>query len=122
MGVIAFADDLVLLSEQEYDMKKLMEITENFFDERKLSVNVKKCLSFRALPVAKSQNKKILKVLTEEHRMWKESFILSMNFEQLAKYLGVKFNHRGEVQLPWKEWDEWLSNLSKSPLKPHQKI
>ena len=122
VGVMAFADDLVLLAEDEYTMTKILAICERFFDDRCLSLNVKKCLSLRATTTAKKTNKKAMKVITEPHRQWKGNFMPSVTFDKLAKYLGINLNDRGEVILPWKLWDEWLGRLTKAPLKPFQKI
>ena len=48
VAVMAFADDLVLISENEFEMKKLCEISEQFFDQRKLRTrNVSKSFQSR---------------------------------------------------------------------------
>ena len=122
VGVMAFADDLVLLAEDEYTMKKILHICERFFDDRCLTLNVKKCLSLRVTPTAKNTNKKAMKVITEPHRQWKGNFMPSLTFDKLAKYLGINMNDRGEVIIPWDIWDEWLVRLTKAALKPFQKI
>ena len=62
-------------------------------------------------------SKKILKAITETQN----KKIPSMTFTQLAKYLGVRFNYRGEIEVPWNDWDQWLINLNKAPLKTYQK-
>ena len=52
------------------------------------SVNSKKCVSLKVLPV---KGKKAIKVITEIHRhYWKGQQIPSINFEKLGKYLGLQ--------------------------------
>ena len=41
VGVMAFADDLVLFAEEEYAMKKILSIAERFFDERSLTLTLR---------------------------------------------------------------------------------
>ena len=45
-----------------------------------------------------------------------------MTYGTLPKYLGVKIDPMGKIDIPWKKWNEWLTNLAKSPLKPEQKV
>lgn len=122
IATMAFADDLILLSDNNYHMEKLMQITEQFFDEKSLAVNVKKCVSYRQVPTSKKTTKKNVKVITDKHRKWKGNLLPSMTYEDLPKYLGVKFTPRGDIAIPWTQWDEWLENLRKAPLKPEQKV
>ena len=51
IGVMAFADDLVLFAEDPGDMTILLKCSEDFFDEKGLLVNSTKCVSFKVLPV-----------------------------------------------------------------------
>ena len=50
---MAFADDLVLLTEERIHMQILIEETKQFFDDKGLTANAGKCASLRVVPVAK---------------------------------------------------------------------
>ena len=116
---MAFADDIILLANTEWQCNELLRITEEFFDRKGLAVNAEKCLSMRVLPV---KCKKSQKVVTEPHRWWKGVALPTMDYETLSKYLGVKIDPDGIIILPMKQWTEWFENMDKSPLKPEQKI
>ena len=113
--VLAFADDLVLVSDTDYGMDKPL-------DEKQLKADAKKCVVFRQILTAKKSNKKTVVVITEPHRWWKGEAIPTMDYEHLLKYLGVRLNPRGEVVIPWEKWEGWLKELKQAPLKPEQKI
>ena len=119
VGVMAFADDIILLAETEWQSNELVKVTEKFFDRKGLKVNAGKCLSIRMLPV---KGRKSLKVVTETHRWWKGKALPTMDFVTLSKYLGVKIDPDGAIALPMDEWLTMYENVKKSPLKPEQKI
>ena len=83
INIMAFADDLVLITEEPGDMKILLQMCKKFFDEKGLSVNATKCASLKVLPV---KGKRALKVITEIYRHWKGQPIPSINFEKLGKF------------------------------------
>ena len=83
INIMAFADDLVLITEEPGDMKILLQMCKKFFDEKGLSVNATKCASLKVLPV---KGKRALKVITETYRHWKGQPIPSINFEKLGKF------------------------------------
>ena len=119
IGIMAFADDLILIAPNQGEMKILFDLTKTFFGERALIVNAKKCMSLRMLPV---KDKKSMKIVDEVHRCWNDQPIPSMIYETLMKYLGVKFNPIGEIIIPMEEWKIWFENLRKAELKPLQRI
>ena len=121
IAVMAFADDLVVISNNDYKMRKLLKIVEKFLDEKGLRVNAKKCLSFKQVPTKKGRAKN-MKVVTEEHRYWKELGIPSLTYDNFAKYLGMMLKPNGKAEIPWDKWNGWLENLRKASLKPEQKI
>ena len=116
---MAFADDLVLLTNSAWEMECLMKECEDFFDGNGLKVNHKKCLSLRTLPV---KGKKALKVVTRDHRFWKGEAMPTMSYESMAKYLGVRLDPEGAIKLPEQQWKDWFNNVNTAPLKPEQKI
>ena len=73
----------------------------------------------RVLPV---KEKKSMKVTTEEHSKWCQQSIASLDFEKLAKYLGVNICHDSGIILSRKEWEQNLDRLKKSHLTPLQKV
>ena len=121
ISCMCFADDLILISDNNEDMNLLLKICEAFFDEKHLKVNALKCQSLRSTPV---KNKKAMKVESEIHRWWKGIPIHSFSYERFSKYLGVTVgvNPRGEIILPMEDWDSWLNNIKKAALEPQQKI
>ena len=117
--IMGFADDLVLLEETEFGMKKLLDKCEKFFDEKGLSVNAKKSLSLRTLPV---KSKRSFKVVEEAHRWWKGVPLPSADHNKLMRYLGVNLNPLGEVVLPLDLWETWFERIRRAHLKPAQRI
>ena len=67
VSVMAFADDLVLITEHSSHMLVAIKGCQNFFNQKGLSVNVSKCGSLRVLPV---KGKQSMKVLSCKHRWW----------------------------------------------------
>ena len=69
VSVMAFADDLVLITEHSSHMLVAIKGCQNFFNQKGLSVNVSKCGSLRVLPV---KGKQSMKVLSCKHWWWGE--------------------------------------------------
>ena len=101
LNSMAFADDLILLSNDAWQMNELMKICEIFFDSKSLRVNAKKCMSLRTLPV---KGKNSMTVVNAPHRWWIEVPMPSMSFGSLSKYLGVMIDPGGGVILPMEKW------------------
>ena len=116
---MAFADDLVLISEERIHMQMLLEESKRFLDQKGLRANLKKCASLRVVPAGK---KKTMKVITTIHRRWGNEEIPSIMFQDLVKYLGVELQPDGSVKLPRQLWEKYLENLRQSHLNPIQKI
>ena len=119
INCLAFADDLVLMTENYLDMNILLKRCEKFFKNTCLRVNASKCLSFRATTV---KDKKSFKVYDDTHRWWENVPLPSLTYENLCKYLGIKLNPLGEVVLPIEQWNNWFESLRKAALKPQQRI
>ena len=116
---MAFADDLVLISEERIHMQMLLEVSKRFLDQKGLRANPKKCASLRVVPAGK---KRTMKVITTVHRRRGNEEIPSITFQELVKYFGVDLQHDGSVKLPRETWEKYLQNLMKSHLNPIQKI
>ena len=117
--VLAFANDLVLITEDRFHMQLLTEESKEFFDQKGLKANTKKCASLRVIPVAKKQS---MKVITAVHRRRGNEGIPSITFKDLARYLGVDIRPDGSVHLPRQTWINYLENLTKVQLNPIQKV
>ena len=115
---MAFADDLVLISEERIHMQMLLEVSKRFLDQKGLRANPKKCASLRVVPAGK----KAMKVITTVHRRWGNEEIPRITFQELVKYLGVDLHPDGSVKLPRETWEKYLQNLRQSHLNPIQKI
>ena len=116
---MAFAEDLVLISEEKIHMQILIERSKHFFDCKGLSANAGKCASLRVVLAGK---KRTLKVITAKHRKWGPEDIPSLTFKDLVRYLGVELEPDGTVKLPRKTWNTYLENLQAAHLNPIQKI
>ena len=92
--VMAFADDLVLLTERSPHMLVAITECQRFLDQKDLKVNVGNCDSLSVLPV---KGKRFMKVVSQEHTWWGEFPIPSLDFVKLQKYLGVYIRHDGKM-------------------------
>lgn len=119
IGAMAFADDLAIMAGSGGEMDILLNACREFFNEKSLTINAKKCASLRVLPV---KGKKSMKVVTIVHRKWGGENIPSLTFNDLGKYLGVKLSPLGDVVLPFEQWRDWFTNLKRSALKVEQKL
>ena len=65
VSVMAFADDLVLLTKNSSHMLIAIKERQRFLDQKRFKVNADKCGSLRVLPV---KGKSVMKVIFPEHR------------------------------------------------------
>ena len=75
--IMAFADDLVIASEESTHMEILLKVYKEFFEEKSLKVNAKKCGSLMILPV---KGRVLMKVVNRKHRKWGTDWIPSLDF------------------------------------------
>lgn len=116
---MAFANDLVLLTEERIHMQMLIEASKEFLDGKGLQANAGKCVSLRVVPVPK---KKSMKVITKSHTQCGTENIPSITFKDLVKYLGVEIQPDGTVKLPRELWNRYHESLWKAHLNPIQKV
>ena len=119
VSVMAFADDLIVVTEDPSHMLIAIKECQRFLDQKGLKVNADKCGSLRVLPV---KGKRSMKVITPEHRWWGELPIPSVYFDNLQKYLGVYIQHDGKIALPRSGWKMKLDRLTSCYLTRIQKI
>ena len=99
LGGLLFADDLVLMAENVGDLKRLVEVTDEFLHERKLEINVGKSASMR---VGRKRAEGIKIKITRDG---KEEEMEEVN---VYKYLGVKL---GNNIIFGYQMDEVVKNL-----------
>ena len=99
LGGLLFADDLVLMAENVGDLKRLVEVTNEFMHERKLEINVGKSASMRV------GRKRAEGVKIKITRDGKEEEMEEVN---VYKYLGVKL---GNNRIFGYQMDEVVKNL-----------
>ena len=119
VSVMAFADNLALITEHFSHMLVAIKECQKFLEQKGLRVNVGKCGSLRILPV---KGKRSMKVLTREHWWWGEFPIPLLDFEKLQKYLGFHIHHDGKIALPRATWKMKLERLMSCCLTPIQKV
>ena len=116
---MAFADDLILLSETKAGMNLLLETTTRFFDERTMNINEKKCFSLRTDVSPKSR---IPITHTSPSYFINQHPIFATSYSTVFTYLGISFNPCGKVKLSVDHIHTLIFRLSSSPLKPQQKL
>ena len=116
---LAYADDLILLSESKPGMDKLLNVTKGFFDKRSMKINVKKCFSLSTTTTVKDRAPYVFK---EALFKIEAQSIDATTYDTFFKYLGVHFNPHGKMKPNVQEFELMLQRLSKAPLKPQQKI
>ena len=119
ISVMAFADDLVLISEHSSHMTIAIKECQKYFEQKGLNVNAGKCGSLRVLPV---KGKSSMKVITREHRWWGNLPIPSLDLEKLQKYLGIHIRHDAKIALPRSVWKTKLERIMSCYLTPIQKV
>ena len=116
---MAFADDIILISESKVGMKKLIKITEDFFDARSFKVNARKCFSLRLSTTKKDRAPYVFK---EPTYTIDKSLIDATGYDTFFKYLGINFNPHGKMKPSIKTLETLIERIRKTPLKPFQKL
>ena len=118
VNIMAFADDIIILSQTKVGMNLLLEHLVNFFDKRSMKINAKKCFSLRTT----TKNDRAPVTITSVTYDIKGSPIEACNYETTFKYLGIKFNPTGKLKTSLGELKLLTDRLLKAPLKPQQKL
>jgi len=119
LSIMAFADDLVILTESATDMTILLERCRQFFNSKGLKVNAGKCQGLSAYPLRGRRNHK---VATTPTHYWGTTPIPVMDHANTAKYLGCDVTVTGEIRLPEGTWKGWMERIHRAPLKPDQRV
>lgn len=119
ISTIAYADDIILLSEDIGEMQHLINGLIANFEKKGLCVNVEKCT---ALSSSRVPAKKKLYIETNNIFRCKDKWIPQIKVEDMFRYLGKNFCYSGISKFNVTEIILSLNNLQKAPLKPQQKL
>ena len=119
IGAQCFADDLVLLSNNDQDMDALLKKTEDFLTKTSLSVNHAKCANLKV--TYPCHRRSINDSPLNTPKLFGNHIPPMTDF---YKYLGVQSNLQSFKDLPpaFNDFTTKLSKISDSPLLPFQKI
>ena len=119
VNCLAFADDIILVSESKVGMEQLILKTEEFFINRTMKINADKCFSLRLSTTKKDRAPLIIK---EPSYKIDGNWVNATGYDDFFKYLGIKFNPHGKMKPNIKQLEAMLQRVGKSPLKPFQKL
>ncbi|KAL1241413.1 Retrovirus-related Pol polyprotein from type-2 retrotransposable element R2DM [Trichinella spiralis] len=122
--MLAFADDVTLVSSSHRVMEKLLSITHDFVNERGLRVNIKKCKGMRFVrtPKTKSIVQDTSKAFKVPDTGEKRIHIPLADPGELIKVLGVSIIPDGKPSFNLGTLEGTLERIRKAPLKPAQKL
>ena len=117
---LAFADDLLLLTNSSPAMQLLLDLLGKFLDSEGMKANVNKC---HALECRKITGAHKLAVITRSQFRLQGKLIPTVGAIDSFKYLGREIGFMGHKKPNCvKTLSENLLALQKAPLKPHQKM
>ena len=118
ISIMGFADDIILLSNDNVSMRYLLQLTTDFFIKRSMIINARKCFALRLIPAVKSRI-----MVTDRNPMFSinDTLITPCTTESLFKYLGIQFSPAGSVTTKTKNYQAMIDRLRIFPLKPQQK-
>ena len=121
IAVLAYADDVLLLSDTEEGMNSLLRLTEEFCEYAQLTVNVQKCRSLTYIVQHRSRS-----TISTEFRVRGEAIpavSLEGTFEYLGAAIGVVGTRRMRTRLRLLEKiEEDVTLIASSPLKDNQVV
>lgn len=117
---IAFADDIVLCTEDEAQMQIMADYCEEFYRKRGMSLNPSKSVLLRRVTAPKAQTTAIglrSRIIIADER----PRILTRGTD-VFNYLGVEFSPMGLSEVSKERLGNLLDRLGAAPLKPEQKM
>lgn len=118
--VLAYADDLVLVSSSHDHQQHMVRLTERFLRPRAMELNVGKCANLSV--VAQAARRTIYTAVNHHYVFLQGGRIPQLGPTDLFKYLGHRFHPAG-IQLPDEvDLTSALRRIEKAPLKPWQKL
>lgn len=119
LSCLAYADDLLIFADNQQDATELLNAAKNFFDKRKMKLNVDKCKSMVAETVP---GKKKVYIRTKPAFSIDGKKIPTLAINEVFRYLGHRFSAFGETKCNNESLFLQLGRLTRAPLKPQQKI
>lgn len=119
ISCLAYADDLLILSENVDEAQIALNECVSFFTARNMSLNIRKCKSLTCDTVPAKK-----KLFTKTTPVFKinEQFIDPVCPDSFMKYLGLKFTYLGVTKCSIWELNKQIVAVSKAALKPQQKF
>lgn len=114
---MAFADDLVVLADNEAHLQPLYDIIENSLNALGMSLNIKKCKCLSVALVQKRPTPRTTPIV-----QGKEGPIHMVTALNTVKYLGNNINCMGTLKPNITNLNTWLKNVHRAALKPDQKL
>jgi len=114
---LAFADDMIFVASSRGGLQSLLDQATSFLKPRGLHVNPRKCFTLSLVPRRGRivvENRLTVKVDGIELRALKGS--------ESWKYLGIQLDYQGRIKASTKDLETWLSNVTRAPLKPQQRL
>ena len=116
---MAFADDVILLSETKAGLQRQIDSFTNHLAKSGLKVNAKKCSSLSI--VVQGKTKKWVCDPNPAFNVFGTD-ISPMSIDDMYKYLGLYFSPTGSNAVVEEKLKKQLRELSRAPLKPQQRM
>lgn len=120
ISVLGYADDLLLLSENNKDAQFLLRLTCEFMESRSLTLNPAKCRSI-SMAVVPSKKKLYLQT-TSKFYISSAPIPAIKSVKDTYRYLGYHFTNSGATPCSIASLDAQLGRIHGAPLKPQQKM
>lgn len=116
-SIMAFADDLLLLTDKEVDLPLMLEDTTTFLQRRGMQLNAAKCRLLAGGVVSGRS------IACSRVRLTLDGVrIPNVGTLDTFRYLGHDFGYSGIEKPSIHNLSTWLQNVHKAPLKPDQKV
>ncbi|CAL7932906.1 unnamed protein product [Xylocopa violacea] len=119
IGCLLFADDIVLLSNNQHGMREHLLKLRTFLDRTHMEVNPSKC---RALQLVRVPGTKRVTVDTKPRFTISGRAVPTLKVLEQLKYLGHNYSHRGMVAPSPANLELMLERLRRAALRPWQKL
>uniref|UniRef100_A0A5S6R5R9 Reverse transcriptase domain-containing protein n=1 Tax=Trichuris muris TaxID=70415 RepID=A0A5S6R5R9_TRIMR len=123
VNCLAFADDLLLLSDSKAGLQSNLLKCYRYFTARSLTLNVQKCCSLRLYKVPRARSVNVCM----ENQFYldpcqPDTVLPVFTATEFIRYLGVDFNPFGRRRDQIERAQALLDRVCKAPMKPQQKI
>lgn len=119
VGVLAFADDLVLIAETETGLQHNISALERVMNGFGLFLNSEKCRSLSVIPSGKTRKVKVVDEPIVELLAGERLMPIKVN--EAWRYLGVLFTHSGALPVS-PDLKGAIARLTRAPLRPQQRL